>query len=83
MMLLDIHHKYLGLILITYEDIKKVKWDIFFQPHSREIHFIKEGTLLLLTGYPMTLDLAGHLAGRVGVERCFCEKNFWVPYWVL
>ena len=30
MMFLDIHHKYLGLILITYEDIKKVKWDIFF-----------------------------------------------------
>ena len=30
MMLLNIHHKYLGLIRITYEDIKKVKWDIFF-----------------------------------------------------
>ena len=30
MMFLDIHHKYLGLIFITYEDIKKVKWDIFF-----------------------------------------------------
>ena len=29
MMLLDIHHKYPGLIRITYEDIKKVKWDIF------------------------------------------------------
>ena len=30
MMLLDIHHKYLGLIPITFLDIKKVKCIIFF-----------------------------------------------------
>ena len=29
MMLLDVHYKYLGLIRITCENIKKVKWVIF------------------------------------------------------
>ena len=30
MMFVDIHNKYLELTLITYEDIQKVKWLIFF-----------------------------------------------------
>ena len=34
MMFADIHNQYLELTLITYEDIQKVKWLIFFQPHG-------------------------------------------------
>ena len=33
------HHKYLRLTPVTFEDIQKSNWDIFFQPHSK---FYKE-----------------------------------------
>ena len=35
-MLLDIHHKYLGVTPITFEDINFLKFQFFIRPHSRK-----------------------------------------------
>ena len=34
MTLVDIHHKYLEVTLISYENIQKANWGTFFRPHS-------------------------------------------------
>ena len=44
MTLVDIHHKYLEVTLITYENIQKANWLIFFRPHSMSQTFLLRKT---------------------------------------
>ena len=46
-MLLDIHHKYLGVTLITFGDIDFSKFPFFIRPHSMRL-LIFDGFLVVL-----------------------------------
>ena len=60
-MFVDIHNKYLELTLITYEDIQKVKWLIFFSTAQYDNdHYMKKLLKCLENMFPSMNYDSGH-----------------------